>query len=81
MLVSDTIVASNKVCADQGMDGLAYAWAELEFGGDALLAVEEPEPEAAPAPPACDVDYAVWGVELADGAVREFDSAAGRFLA
>ena len=34
---------------------------------------------AMPELPAFDVDYGTWGIEYADGTVREFDAAAGTF--
>lgn len=43
-------------------------------------AAEQPEPAfAAPVLPAFDVDYGTWGIEYADGTVREFDAATGVF--
>lgn len=43
-------------------------------------AAEEPEPKfAAPVLPAFDVDYSTWGIEYADGTVREFDPQTGAF--
>ena len=43
-------------------------------------AAEEPEPKfAAPALPAFDVDYSTWGIEYADGTVREFNPQSGAF--
>ena len=43
-------------------------------------AVNAAEPTfAMPELPAFDVDYGTWGIEYADGTVREFDAAAGTF--
>lgn len=43
-------------------------------------AAEEPEPKfAAPVLPAFDVDYSTWGIEYADGTVREFNPQTGAF--
>lgn len=166
--VSNTVVASNRVRAGQGADGLDYAWAEIEFGDNVLVAFraasdssvpegavedieqvrdlmtsgafgdakvacvripslasyeaqvaqaaaeaaaaaqeeaaedekageeaggqtsEQPSAEAdapaeavpaeQPAAPKIDADRTVWGIEYADGSVREFDSASGSFM-
>lgn len=148
--VSSTIVASNKVRADQGSESLDYAWLEVEFGIDALVALKTAADSSVPEeavqaveqvrdlmasgafgdqavacvrvpsrasyqaqlaqavadasadgdaaadaedvsadgaaaaqpalPPKIDVDCGVWGVEYADGTVREFDSVAASFL-
>ncbi len=41
---------------------------------------DEAPAEEEPALPKIDPDYTVWGIEYADGTVREFDSAAGSFV-
>lgn len=52
---------------------------EIAEAGEADAA-EQPEPAfAAPVLPAFDVDYGTWGIEYADGTVREFDAATGAF--
>ena len=62
--------------ADVVADGEAAEFAEA---GEADAA-EQPEPAfAAPVLPAFDVDYGTWGIEYADGTVREFDAATGAF--
>ena len=62
--------------ADVVAEGEAAEFAEA---GEADAA-EQPEPAfAAPVLPAFDVDYGTWGVEYADGTVREFDAATGAF--
>lgn len=56
---------------------LAAAQAEAEAEGDPAVeedAASEAAPEAAA--PAFEVDYAVWGIERADGSVEEFDASA-----
>ena len=62
--------------ADVVAEGEAAEFAEA---GEADAA-EQPEPAfAAPVLPAFDVDYGTWGIEYADGTVREFDVATGAF--
>lgn len=168
--VSSTIVAAAKVSRRQGEPALEYAWVELEFGDNALVAVKTADDSSIPEeavgwvervrdlmgegafgdePPVCvripslaslerqralalaeleaaaaakadaasgddaadddaavagdaeaveavetaeaaevpsieepkfAVDYTVWGIEAADGGVREFDSGAAAFL-
>lgn len=58
----------------------AAALAEPAAGDVAEAADEEAEPVfVAPKLPAFEVDYGTWGIEYADGTVREFDAAAGAF--
>ncbi len=58
----------------------AAALAEPVAGDAAEAADEEAEPAfVAPKLPAFEVDYGTWGIEYADGTVREFDAAAGAF--
>ena len=157
--VSSTIVAAAKVSHRQGEPVLEYAWVELEFGDNVLVAVKTADDSSIPEeavgwvervrdlmgesafgdePPVCvripspaslerqralalaeleaaaaakadavagdgavaaeaaetaeaaevppieepkfTVDYTVWGIEAADGGVREFDSGAAAFL-
>lgn len=62
--------------ADVVAEGEAAEFAEA---GEADAA-EQPEPAfAAPVLPAFDVDYGTWGIEYADGTVREFDAVTGAF--
>ena len=62
--------------ADVVAEGEAAEFAEA---GEADAA-EQPEPAfAAPVLPAFDVDYGTWGIEYADGTVREFDAVTGVF--
>ena len=62
--------------ADVVAEGEAAEFAEA---GEADAA-EQPEPAfAAPVLPAFNVDYGTWGIEYADGTVREFDAATGAF--
>ena len=60
---------------------VAAADAAAEPVDDAADAAEEQAEPAFSAPvlPAFDVDYGTWGIEFADGTVREFDAAAGAF--
>ena len=46
--VSNTITASNKVRAEAGERGLKYAWLELEFGENALMAIKTASDGAIP---------------------------------
>lgn len=49
-------------------------------GADDQAAEEQPEPAfSAPVLPAFDVDYSTWGIEYADGTIREFDAETGAF--
>ena len=47
---------------------------------DDQAAEEQPEPAfSAPVLPAFDVDYGTWGIEYADGTIREFNAETGTF--
>lgn len=47
---------------------------------DDQAAEEQPEPAfSAPVLPAFDVDYSTWGIEYADGTIREFNAETGTF--
>lgn len=69
--------------ADEDAGQEAVAAADVVADGEAAEfaeAGEQPEPAfAAPVLPAFDVDYGTWGIEYADGTVREFDAATGAF--
>lgn len=54
--VSNTITASNKVSAEEGLQGTDYAWLELEFGENALVALKT----------ASDSSFPEDGVELVE---------------
>lgn len=54
--VSNTITAANKVCAEEGSQGMDFAWLELEFGEDALIAMRM----------ASDSSLPVAGVEMVE---------------
>ena len=56
--------------AEQAVDA-AEAQAEVADAAEPAFAIPEL--------PAFDVDYGTWGIEYADGTVREFDAAAGAF--
>lgn len=64
-----------------GQEAAPAADAAAEGGlAEPAEAAEQPEPAfAAPVLPAFDVDYGTWGIEYADGTVREFDAATGAF--
>ncbi len=51
--VSNTITAANKVSAEEGAPGMDYAWLELEFGENALIALKTASDSSLPA---CGVD-------------------------
>lgn len=71
-------VAADVATADaQVADDAGVAAAEA---ADAQAAEEQPEPAfSAPVLPAFDVDYSTWGIEYADGTIREFDAKTGAF--
>lgn len=66
---------------EQAVDVAAAAEGEAVVAADQVADVADAaEPAfAMPELPAFDVDYGTWGVEYADGTVREFDAAAGAF--
>ena len=51
--VSNTITAANRVSAEEGAPGTDYAWLELEFGENALIALRTASDSSLPA---CGVD-------------------------
>ena len=65
----------------QAVDVAAAAEGEAVVAADQVADVADAaEPAfAMPELPAFDVDYGTWGIEYADGTVREFDAAAGTF--
>lgn len=68
--------------AGQASDQAEPASATAEQAADAADAAPETQAEPAfaiPELPAFDVDYGTWGIEHADGSVREFNVAAGAF--
>ena len=71
--------------AEQAADAAdAAAEAQAEVADAAAEAQAEVADAAEPAfaipdLPVFDVDYGTWGIEYADGSVREFDAAAGAF--
>ena len=68
------VAAEQGESAGQASDQAEPASATAEQAADAA------EPAfAIPDLPAFDVDYGTWGIEHADGSVREFDAAAGAF--
>lgn len=48
---------------------------------EAAAEAEEAEPQPEPEPVNFDIDTTVWGIEYADGTVREFDSSKDEFVA
>ena len=63
-----------EVAGAQATDEVAPA------GADDQAAEEQPEPAfSAPVLPAFDVDYSTWGIEYADGTIREFNAETGTF--
>lgn len=75
---------------EQAIDAAAAVAADSSAAADRIADAAEPasaegeraaaEPAfAMPELPAFDVDYGTWGIEYADGTVREFDAAAGAF--
>ena len=83
--VADRVAAATgerciSVTACMQTQQLAFVPAE----GEAVVAADQVADAAEPAfamleLPAFDVDYGTWGIEYADGTVREFDAAAGAF--
>ena len=81
-------VAERGESAGQASDQAEPASATAEQAADAADVAAEAQAEVADAAepafaipdlPAFDVDYGTWGIEYADGSVREFDAAAGAF--
>lgn len=63
-----------------GTEGVAAADVEAVADSADIVAGQSAEPAfSTPEPPAFNVDYGTWGIEYADGTVREFDAAAGAF--
>lgn len=62
----------------QAVDVAAAAEGEAVVAADQVADAAEPA-FAMPELPAFDADYGTWGIEYADGTVREFDAAAGTF--
>lgn len=54
--VSNTITAANKVSAEEGSQGMDFAWLELEFGENALISVKA----------ACDSSLPSSGVDMVE---------------
>ncbi|WP_303867719.1 hypothetical protein [Senegalimassilia anaerobia] len=82
------VAAEQGESAGQASDQAEPASATAEQAADAVDAAAEAQAEVADAAepafaipdlPAFDVDYGTWGIEYADGSVREFDAAAGAF--
>ena len=82
------VAAEQCESAGQASDQAEPASATAEQAADAADAAAEAQAEVADAAepafaipdlPAFDVDYGTWGIEYADGSVREFDAAAGAF--
>ena len=82
------VAAEHGESAGQASDQAEPANATAEQAADAADAAAEAQAEVADAAepafaipdlPAFDVDYGTWGIEYADGSVREFDAAAGAF--
>ena len=63
--------------ATEGAEGGAGAEGEATEAEEAQDAEPQPEPE----PVNFDIDTTVWGIEYADGTVREFDSSKDEFVA
>ena len=77
-------VAEQDESAGQASDQAEPASVAAEQAVDAAEAQADAADAAEPAfampePPAFNVDYGTWGIEYADGTVREFDAAAGAF--
>ncbi len=68
--------AAEAVEAVEAAEGAEEAPAE-----EAAAEAEEAEPQPEPEPVNFDIDTTVWGIEYADGTVREFDSSKDEFVA
>ena len=73
----DEQAVDSSAAADRVADAAAAA-ADAADAAEAERAAAEPA-FAMPELPAFNVDYGTWGIEYADGTVREFDAAAGAF--
>ena len=66
-----TVSATMTVPVAEGEEAEVEVEAEVET---------EPEKPLTPLAPDFDADYSIWGIEYADGTIREFDSEANTFL-
>ena len=74
------VAAADRVAAAAEGEAVAVADQVADAAGADADSASAAEPAfAIPDLPAFDVDYGTWGIEYADGTVREFDAAAGAF--
>ena len=74
------VAAADRVAAAAEGEAVAVADQVADAAGADADSASAAEPAfAMPELPAFNVDYGTWGIEYADGTVREFDAAAGAF--
>ena len=74
------VAAADRVAAAAEGEAVAVADQVADAAGADADSASAAEPAfAMPELPAFNVDYGIWGIEYADGTVREFDAAAGAF--